>query len=161
MINLQLMKNNPITQQMKDHFAQLGYSELAGEVFGHLLIVDPPYRDLSQLRTELQQPSRQLASALDDLLKSGLIVVHPVAGNPRDNYKVDVKGWLDRTKEHLRMTKSFLDIIDQAVVTNQDAAPSPFNTDLKLAVRFHEELDEFLENFIRRWEFNHEFLHSR
>ena len=133
-------------------FEQSGYTPMHGRVFAYLLLAEPPHQDFYTIQEFLKASKSAISNALKFLTKEGIVEYITFSGDRKRYFKVDVRGWLENTKERIRQATDLKVLIADVLEIRKDTRYLAFNDELQDVVNFHNELAEVLKAMAARWD---------
>ena len=141
-----------MVERMGVLFEQSGYTPMHGRVFAYLLLAEPPHQDFFTIQEFLKASKSAISNALKFLTKEGVVEYITFSGDRKRYFKVDVRGWLENTKERMRQATDLKILIADVLEVRKDTKYLAFNEELQDIINFHSELAEVLKDMAARWD---------
>lgn len=141
-----------MVERMGVLFEQSGYTPMHGRVFAYLLLAEPPHQDFFTIQEFLKASKSAISNALKFLTNEGIVEYITFSGDRKRYFKVDVRGWLENTKERMRQATDLKILIADVLEVRKDTKYLAFNEELQDIINFHSELAEVLKDMAARWD---------
>lgn len=145
-------KQEKMVEEMGIFFEKSGFTPLHGRVFAYLLLAEPPHKDFYEIQDFVKASKSSISAALKFLMAEELVEYITFSGDRKRYFQVNMKGWMDNTKQRILQTPKFNAILKEVIAERADSKYLAFTDDLKMMSDFYTEISEVLSQFVERWE---------
>lgn len=135
------------------HFEKIQYPPLSARIMALLLIAEPPYCSFDEIIENLQSSKSSVSSALNMLLRDGMIDYKTFPGDKKRYFYINSETWVEMAKKRVEQLAPFREILAEVAHGRSGRNPE-FNQMLLQMHDFYGEMEEALTAIIRRWENN-------
>ncbi|RDV13594.1 hypothetical protein DXT99_18830 [Pontibacter diazotrophicus] len=132
------------------HFEKIQFPPLSARIMALLLIAEPPYCSFDEIIENLQSSKSSVSSALNMLLRDGLIDYMTFPGDKKRYFYINSETWIEMAKRRVEQLAPFREILVEVAHTRTHKHPD-FNQMLLEMNQFYGEIEEALTAIIRRW----------
>lgn len=134
---------------------KMGFSPLAGRLFGALLLADPPYMTFEELCEYLSASKSSISTNLNLLMKNGVCMIEyfTLPGDRKRYFRISVKNWmahLDKIPDEFEYSNQMLSEILE--YRKEHKLEEQFTQDLEQILSFYKFILKKLPLLIEEWE---------
>jgi DNA-binding transcriptional regulator GbsR (MarR family) len=102
-------------EEMGLHFEYGGIPRMAGRIFGHLLICDPPPQSAEQLAKSIQASRASVSTMTRLLIQVGLVERQVLPGKRHDLFRIHPEAFRTQMMERVRLVKLFRQLLERGL----------------------------------------------
>jgi DNA-binding transcriptional regulator GbsR (MarR family) len=109
-------------EEMGLHFEYGGIPRMAGRIFGHLLVCDPPEQNAEEVARSIQASRASVSTMTRLLIQTGLVERHVLPGKRHDLFRIHSDAFRTQLLERVRLISLFRQLLERAL-SALDGAP--------------------------------------
>ncbi|MCB0638499.1 MAG: MarR family transcriptional regulator [Lewinella sp.] len=148
-------RKEEMVKRMGVFFEQLGLTPMHGRVFAYLLLAEPPYQDFYQIQEFLKASKSAISNALKFLIDRNSVKYLTFSGDRRRYFQVNLEGFQENIRTEIKQSTIVSGLIKEVLAERADTKFLEFNEQLEEMVRFSQALSQTLDQFLIRWDQEH------
>jgi DNA-binding transcriptional regulator GbsR (MarR family) len=102
-------------EEMGLHFEYGGLPRMAGRIFGHLLVCDPPEQSAEQLARSIQASRASVSTMTRLLIQIGLVERQALPGKRHDLFRIHPEAFRTQLMERVRILTLFRQLLERGL----------------------------------------------